>query len=115
MVSKVLVVDDSPAELQNLKTILSDAGCVVSTATSGSEAVKKALSEKPNVIFMDVIMPEMDGFAATRELSANAATKTIPVVFVTSMHRKPTKCGRRCKVAKAMSPNLIRPIRLLNN
>lgn len=91
MVSKVLVVDDSLAELQNLKTILTDAGCVVSTATSGSEAVKKALAEKPNVIFMDVIMPEMDGFAATRELSNNAATKAIPVVFVTSKAQKADK------------------------
>ncbi len=91
MVSKVLIVDDSPAELQNLKNILSDAGCVVSTATSGSEAVKKALSEKPNVIFMDVIMPEMDGFAATRELSNNTATKAIPVVFVTSKAQKADK------------------------
>jgi twitching motility two-component system response regulator PilH len=91
MVSKVLVVDDSPAELQNLKSILTDAGCVVSTASSGSEAVKKAAAEKPNVIFMDVIMPEMDGFAATRELSNNAATKAIPVVFVTSKAQKADK------------------------
>jgi twitching motility two-component system response regulator PilH len=85
------VVDDSPAELHNLKTILSDAGCIVSTAMSGGEAVKKALAEKPNVIFMDVIMPEMDGFAATRELSNNAATKTIPIVFVTSKAQKADK------------------------
>lgn len=91
MVSKVLIVDDSPAELQNLKTILSDAGCVVTTASSGAEAVKKALTEKPNVIFMDVVMPEMDGFAATRELGSNAATRAIPVVFVTSKNQKADK------------------------
>jgi twitching motility two-component system response regulator PilH len=91
MTSKVLVVDDSPAELKNLTAILSDAGCVVTTASTGTEAVKKALSEKPSVIFMDVIMPDMDGFAATRELSNNAATKSIPVVFVTSKGQKADK------------------------
>ncbi len=91
MANKVLIVDDSPAELQNLKNILSDAGCMVSTATTGAEAVKKALAEKPNVIFMDVIMPDMDGFAATRELSNNATTKTIPVVFVTSKNQRADK------------------------
>jgi twitching motility two-component system response regulator PilH len=91
VVSKVLVVDDSPTELQNLKTILADAGCVVTTASSGAEGVKKALSERPNVIFMDVVMPEMDGFAATRELANNAATKGIPVVFVTSKNQKADK------------------------
>jgi len=91
VINKVLVVDDSLAELQNLKTILTDAGCTVSTASSGAEAVKKALTEKPGVIFMDVVMPEMDGFAATRELSNNAATKAIPVVFVTSKNQKADK------------------------
>jgi twitching motility two-component system response regulator PilH len=110
--SKVLVVDDSPAELQNLKSILSDAGCVVSTATSGSEAVKKALAEKPNVIFMDVIMPDMDGFAATRELSNNAATKSIPVVFVTSKSQKADKVwaqmqGGKGFVTKPYTPDQI--------
>ena len=91
MVSKVLIVDDSPTELHNLKPILADAGCVVTTASSGAEAVKKALSERPNVIFMDVVMPDMDGFAATRELANNAATKGIPVVFVTSKNQKADK------------------------
>lgn len=91
MASKVLVVDDSPAEMQKLTSILSDAGCVVSTATSGAEAVKKALAEKPNLIFMDIVMPDMDGFAATRELSNNAATKSIPIVFVTSKNQKADK------------------------
>jgi twitching motility two-component system response regulator PilH len=91
VVSKALVVDDSPTELQNLKTILADAGYVVTTASSGAEAVKKALSERPNVIFMDVVMPDMDGFAATRELAGNAATKSIPVVFVTSKNQKADK------------------------
>ena len=88
MARKALVVDDSPAEIANLKSILSDAGCMVVTASSGKEAVEKAKAEKPTIIFLDIVMPDMDGYEACRILSADPATKGIPVVFVTSKGQK---------------------------
>lgn len=85
---KVLVVDDSPVDAQNLVRILSDAGMVVSVATSGKEALEKAKAEKPALIMMDVNMPELDGFGATRLLSQDPVTKGIPVIFVTGKDQK---------------------------
>ena len=87
-VSKVLVVDDSPTDLANIKGIVSDAGCTVVTATTGTEAIAIAKSEKPQLIFLDILMPDMDGFEACRKLGSDGSTKDIPVVFVTSKGQK---------------------------
>jgi twitching motility two-component system response regulator PilH len=88
MSKKVLVVDDSPADLANIKGMLSDAGCLVLTAVNGREAIAKAKSEKPNVIFLDIVMPDMDGYEACRLLGEEPETKGIPVIFVTSKKQK---------------------------
>ena len=85
---KVLVVDDAPVDSQNLQRIFADAGWVVLTAASGTEAVSKAKAEVPDLIMMDVNMPGLDGFSATRQLMQDPTTKGIPVVFVTSKDKK---------------------------
>lgn len=85
---KVLVCDDNAADLSNLERIASGAGCMVIKATNGKEAIEKAKTEKPDLIFMDIVMPDLDGYAATRALQSDAATKSIPVVFVTSKNQK---------------------------
>lgn len=99
---KVLVVDDSPVDLQNLTNILSDTGCTVLTAKNGAESVKCAKTEKPDVIFMDVIMPDMDGFEACRLLREDGTTKSIPVVFVTSKNQKADRVWAQMQGAKAL-------------
>lgn len=100
MVKKALVVDDSAADLANIKSILTDAGCIVITATNGAEAIAKASAESPTIIFLDVVMPDMDGFEACRQLTANPATKAIPVVFVTSKGQKTDKVWGELQGAK---------------
>ncbi|QZA77247.1 response regulator [Deefgea tanakiae] len=97
---KVLVVDDSPADLANLRTILTDVGCFVSTASNGSEAVKKAKTDKPNIIFLDIVMPDMDGYEACRLLSEEPSTKDIPIVFVTSKGQKADRVWGQMQGAK---------------
>ena len=87
-VNKVLVVDDSPIDLQHLKTIVQDAGYQVITATNGSEAQEKAKSQTPDVILMDVVMGGVDGFEACRNITKNSDTKNIPVFFVTSKNQR---------------------------
>lgn len=87
-VTKVMVCDDSTTDLTNIKNIVETAGCVTVTACNGAEAVDKARSERPDLIFLDIIMPEMDGFEACRKLHDDPATKEIPVIFVTSKHQK---------------------------
>ena len=86
--NKVLLVDDSPTDLAHLQGIVSSTGCSVVTATSGREAIDLAKRENPDLIFLDIIMSEMDGYEACRKLTSDADTKHIPVVFVTSKDQK---------------------------
>jgi len=83
-----LVVDDSATDLKNLEQIVSAAGYAVITATSGKEAVAKAKSERPDAVLMDVLMPEMNGFQACRNITSDPATKDIPVILVSSKGEK---------------------------
>jgi twitching motility two-component system response regulator PilH len=85
---KVLVVDDAAVDLKNLERIVSDAGAVVVTASSGAEAMAKAKELQPQLIMMDVNMPGLDGFSTARQLASDPLTKGIPIVFVTSKDQK---------------------------
>ena len=90
-INKVLVVDDSDTERTNIKSIVSDTGCIVLSASSGLEAVEIAKNEQPDIIFMDIIMPDMDGYEATRKLNNDPKTRDIPIVFVSSKSQKADK------------------------
>jgi twitching motility two-component system response regulator PilH len=90
-VRKVLCVDDSNADLINLEKIVLGAGLLALTATSGKAALVKAKSDKPDLILLDINMPEMDGFAVMRELKRDADLKDIPVVLITSKSQKADK------------------------
>lgn len=91
MVQKILVVDDSQADRDHLTNLLTGAGYSVDTAENGEKAIEQVKASAPDAILMDVNMPEMDGFAATRALKNDAATKDIPVVLVTSKDQKADK------------------------
>ncbi len=88
MARKVLIVDDTAVDRSNLEKIVSAAGHMTLLADSGAQGLERAKREKPDLILMDVNMPGMDGFAATRALKADEATKHIPVVFVTGKNQK---------------------------
>jgi twitching motility two-component system response regulator PilH len=90
-VLKVLCVDDSNADLINLEKIVTSAGLVALTASSGKSALVKAKEEKPDLIFMDINMPDMDGFAVMRELKKDSDIKGIPVVLISSKNQKADK------------------------
>jgi twitching motility two-component system response regulator PilH len=99
-INKILIVDDSPTELAHIQSIISDAGCLVLTATNGQEALTKAKAEKPDLIFLDIVMPDQDGFSTCRKLAGDAATKDIPVVFVTSKNQKADRVWAQMQGAK---------------
>lgn len=82
---RVLYVDDEPdiREIARIALDLDD-GMVIETAASGHEAIDKASSWLPDVILLDVMMPEMDGPMTLAELRARAETRAIPVVFITA-------------------------------
>lgn len=83
-IKNILVVDDIVAERDNISTILQTGNYSVKTANSGKEALKALESYIPDLIFMDIVMPDMDGFSACREITNNEKTCDIPVVFVSS-------------------------------
>ncbi|MBU2559431.1 response regulator [archaeon] len=80
---KIMLVDDEPGILRVERIILEKAGYEVVEASSGEECLEKLKSVKPDLILMDVMMPEMDGWEATRIIKEDDDTKNIPVVIVT--------------------------------
>lgn len=82
--ARILIVDDSPTEVHVLKTMLEKNGFETISATSGEEGIEVAKKEKPDVILMDIVMPGLNGFQATRQLTKNAETSAIPVIIVTT-------------------------------
>jgi len=82
--AKVLIVDDSPAQIFSLKNLIENSGHVTISAENGNEALQLAREETPDVILMDVVMPGMSGFQATRKLSKDLITCRIPVIFVSN-------------------------------
>ncbi len=80
----VLIVDDSPTEQHVISNVLEQHGFDTVVASDGEEAITIAESTHPDVILMDVVMPGMNGFQATRQLSKNPSTSSIPVVMVTT-------------------------------
>lgn len=83
-VNRVLIVDDSPTERFFLTDVLRKQGYEVITAESGEQGVAVAKQEKPDLILMDVVMPGLNGFQATRQLSRDAETQSIPVIMCTT-------------------------------
>ena len=89
--AKVLIVDDSPTEVHVLKTLLEKNGHDVAVAESGEEGVVSAKDILPDVVLMDVVMPGMNGFQATRQLSQQAETANTPVIIVTTKDQETDK------------------------
>lgn len=100
-IKKILVVDDTPMYLDQIRQILVTKGYETYTASSGKEALEKARSVRPDLIFMDVVMPEMDGFAACRELTKDSTTKQIPIIFVSSKNTEADRVWAELQGAKA--------------
>jgi len=82
--AKVLIVDDSETHLYTLSQIVESEGHEVITASGGEEGVKAAIDNHPDLILMDVVMPDLNGFQATRKISKNASTSDIPIIIVTT-------------------------------
>ena len=82
--ARVLIVDDSPTEMYKLTGMLEKHGHQVLKAENGADGVALARQEKPDAVLMDIVMPGMNGFQATRQLSKDPETRAIPVIVVTT-------------------------------
>ena len=82
--AQILIVDDSPTETHLLREMLEKNGHSVITAENGALGVKVCKDKKPALVLMDVVMPELNGFQATRQLSKDPETAHIPIIIVTT-------------------------------
>jgi len=106
-VRKVLVVDDSPTERFYLSDILRKHGYAVITAENGTDGIDKARSDAPDLILMDVVMPGLNGFQATRQLSRDPVTQKIPVIMCTT---KGQETDRVWGMRQGASDYMVKPI-----
>jgi twitching motility two-component system response regulator PilH len=89
--STVLIIDDSPTELHLFQNMLEKNGFETLVADSGEEGLKQAKLSRPHCILMDVVMPGMNGFQATRKLSKDPDTSGIPVIIITTKDQETDK------------------------
>ena len=80
----ILIVDDSPTEVFQLRRMLENHGFETESAADGAEGIRKAREIRPDLILMDIVMPGVDGFRATRTLANDPETRKIPVIMVSS-------------------------------
>ena len=85
---KILVVDDEPDAVEFVKTVMEEAGYDVVTAGNGNQGLAQARAEKPDLIVLDVQMPEKDGFSTFADLQNDADLKAVPVVMLTGVAEK---------------------------
>ena len=109
MTKKILVVEDTEDNRQILRDLLGMAGYELIEAHDGAEGVVKAAEHRPDLILMDIQMPVMDGYEATRRIKADPALKAIPVIAVTSYalsgdEAKARAAGCDDYIAKPYSP-----------
>jgi two-component system, cell cycle response regulator DivK len=112
MSKKILVVEDTEDNRQILRDLLGMAGYYIIEAQDGGEGVAKAAEHKPDLVLMDIQMPVMDGFEATRRIKADPLLKAIPVIAVTSYalsgdEDKAREAGCDGYIAKPYSPRAL--------
>ena len=88
MAKRVMIVEDNELNTKLFHDLLEARGYDILQTRDGMEALKMARSEKPDLILMDVVMPKVNGFQATRKLSRDERTKHIPIIIVTSKDQK---------------------------
>ena len=104
--SKVLVADDNPGIRELIKLVLTAEGHDITEAVNGEWAYATAVSERPDLILLDVMMPVMDGFEALKRLRENPLTEAIPVVLLTAV---PARKGERAGMKLGVTHYITKP------
>ena len=103
--ARILIVDDSPSQLMGIRRIVESLGHEALTAEDGAAGVEAAKRELPDLILMDVVMPNLNGFQATRSITRDPATRHIPVVLVTTKDQETDKVWGMRQGARAYITN----------
>jgi twitching motility two-component system response regulator PilH len=106
--ARILIVDDSPSQLLGIKRIVEKLGHEAITAEDGAQGVEVAKRELPDLILMDVVMPNLNGFQATRTITKDETTQHIPIILVTTKDQDTDKVWGMRQGAKAY---VIKPIK----
>jgi len=105
--ANILIVDDSKTDAFRVKNMLEEQGYQTSQAENGEEGIQKAEEIRPNLILMDVVMPGLNGFQATRKITKSQKTNSIPVVIISSKNMESDKAWGLMQGAKDF---LVKPI-----
>src|SRR5882757_5728271 len=106
MPKRILVVDDDAELVELVSFNLKQAGYAIGTASNGVDALKKARSLEPDLIVLDVMMPELDGFAVCEILRRDVATASIPIMMLTALS---SELGRMAGLGAGASDFLTKP------
>lgn len=82
--ARILIVDDSPAQMYAIRQIIEVEGHEILSAENGQSGLDTAIQARPDVILMDIVMPDMNGYQVTRKLRRDKSTKAIPIIFVST-------------------------------
>jgi twitching motility two-component system response regulator PilH len=104
----ILIVDDSPTDTTTIKKILEEKGHKTSSAPDGEQGISKAKELHPDLIVMDIVMPGLDGFKATRKISKGDDTKSIPIVLLSSKDQETDQAWGKMNGAKDY---LVKPVK----
>lgn len=99
--ARILIVDDSPSQLLGIRRIVEKMGHQALTAEDGAAGVEAARRELPDLILMDVVMPNLNGFQATRSITRDPATSHIPIILVTTKDQETDRVWGLRQGAKA--------------
>lgn len=110
--SRVLIVDDEPGNIKILSNVLAG-DYALSVATNGKQALEVARVQSPDIVLLDMVMPEMDGIQVCEALKASEETRDIPVIFVTSMgdtanEERGLEAGAVDYISKPISPPIVK-------
>lgn len=100
MSARILIVDDNENNISLMEILLKHAGCSVVSAANGAEGLDAALKEHPDLILMDIQMPDMNGFQAACEILANECTRNIPIIGI-SAYASPASRERALRIGMA--------------
>ena len=104
----ILIIDDSPTEVFQMRRMLENHGFETEAAADGAEGVRKAREIRPDLILMDIVMPGVDGFRATRMLANDPQTRAIPVIMVSS---KGQESDRTWGMRQGAVDYLVKPVK----
>ncbi len=111
---KILIVDDTHTHLQHITSVVSGAGYQVITADSGRKAVEMAMNDSPDLILMDIVMDDLDGYGACREILERPETKDMPIIFVSTKSTRADSMWAQRQGAKSLISKPFEDEQLLN-